>query len=478
MSPPRQLSLRRQLLLWLLLPQLVLWLAAAYLAYAMALGYSNEVIDRSLAKSSRALARQVKPFGNGFYVDFPQAAREILEEDPNDRVYYMVSSPPEAFLLGDPAMPRPPAGLPVRAGASYFYNAAMAKQGNQLGVRVAALYLNAGTPDQPQLMLVQVAKSRALSAELAHKILFDMGLPLLGLMLLTSVLVWAGISRGLSPLRNLRRSVEHRSARDLAPIEAENAPSEVRALATAINTLLAEVHGQVAQQRRFIADAAHQLRTPLAGLKSQSELAQGELRQAQPDVARACRQLEQVHTSVERSIRLVNQLLALARAEPEAGLQLAPLDLAQLVREVSAEAVPRALARDIDLGVEGGDAPLTIAGHAGLLRELVANLLDNAIQYTPMGGEVTVALQPGPGEVWLRVSDNGPGIPPAERERVFERFYRGSAEGKGKGCGLGLAIVQEIARRHRTTVTLSEHPPHGLTVSLRFALSAPSGSTR
>ncbi|WP_024300997.1 sensor histidine kinase [Pseudogulbenkiania sp. MAI-1] len=470
MSRPRQLSLRRQLLLWLLLPQLVLWLAAAYLAHAMALGYSNEVIDRSLAKSSRALARQVKPFGNGFYVDFPQAAREILEEDPHDRVYYMVSSPPEAFLLGEPAMPRPPATLVPRTGASYFYNAAMTKQGKKLEVRVAALYLNAGTPERPQLMLVQVAKSRALSAELARKILFDMGLPLLGLMLLTSVLVWGGISRGLSPLRNLRRSVENRSARDLAPIEAENAPSEVRALATAINTLLAEVHAQVAQQRRFIADAAHQLRTPLAGLKSQSELVHRELRAAQPDVARACRQLEQVETSVERSIRLVNQLLALARAEPEAGLTLAPLDLAQLAREVTTEAVPRALARDIDLGLEGGEAPLTIAGHAGLLRELLANLLDNAIQYTPAGGEVTVTLQAGPGEAWLRVSDNGPGIPPAERERVFERFYRGSAENKGKGCGLGLAIVQEIARRHRTTVTLSDHAPHGLTVALRFTL--------
>ncbi|MBI3144031.1 MAG: sensor histidine kinase N-terminal domain-containing protein [Pseudogulbenkiania sp.] len=466
MSHPRQLSLRRQLLLWLLLPQLVLWLAAAYLAHAMALGYSNEVIDRSLAKSSRALARQVKPFGNGFYVDFPQAAREILEEDPNDRVYYMVSSPPNAFLLGEPAMPRPPATLVPRAGTSYFYNAAMKK----LEVRVAALYLNAGTPERPQLMLVQVAKSRALSAELAHKILFDMGLPLLGLMLLTSVLVWAGISRGLSPLRSLRRSVENRSARDLAPIEAENAPSEVRALATAINTLLAEVHGQVAQQRRFIADAAHQLRTPLAGLKSQSELVHSELLEAQPDVQRACRQLEQVETSVERSIRLVNQLLALARAEPEAGLQLAPLDLAQLAREVSAEAVPRALARNIDLGVEGGEEALPVSGHAGLLRELLANLLDNAIQYTPPGGEVTVQLQRGPGEVWLRVTDNGPGIPSGERERVFERFYRGSAEGKGKGCGLGLAIVQEIARRHQTSVTLSDSVPHGLSVALRFVL--------
>ena len=204
MSRPRELSLRRQLLMWLLLPQLVLWLSAAFLAYNMALVYTSEVIDRTLAKSSSALARQVKPFGGGFYVDFPRAARDILEQDPDDRVHYMVSSPPEAFLLGEPAMPRPPAGVAAKAGDSFFYNARM----KGVEVRVAAQYLLAGTEERPQLMLVQVAKSRALNAELARKILVDMGLPLLGLMLLTSVLVWAGISRGLSPLRSLRRRVE------------------------------------------------------------------------------------------------------------------------------------------------------------------------------------------------------------------------------------------------------------------------------
>ena len=466
MSRPRELSLRRQLLMWLLLPQLVLWLSAAFLAYNMALVYTSEVIDRTLAKSSSALARQVKPFGGGFYVDFPRAARDILEQDPDDRVHYMVSSPPEAFLLGEPAMPRPPAGVAAKAGDSFFYNARM----KGVEVRVAAQYVLAGTAERPQLMLVQVAKSRALNAELARKILVDMGLPLLGLMLLTSVLVWAGISRGLSPLRSLRRRVEDCSARDLAPIEVENAPNEVRSLTAAINSLLDEVHGQVAQQRRFIADAAHQLRTPLAGLKSQTELVRTELREAQPDLPLVSRQLAQVETSVARSIRLVNQLLALARAEPEAGLTLQTLDLAQLVREVTAEAVPRALSARIDLGLEAEAGSMMIRGHAGLLRELLANLLDNAVQYTPADGEVTVLLQRRGPLVYVAVQDNGPGIPVAERERVFERFYRGSAEGKGKGCGLGLAIVQEIARRHGSQLVLSDTPGGGLSASLLLAL--------
>ncbi|MBP7581843.1 MAG: sensor histidine kinase, partial [Vogesella sp.] len=240
----------------------------------------------------------------------------------------------------------------------------------------------------------------------------------------------------------------------------------------AINSLLDEVHSQVAQQRRFIADAAHQLRTPLAGLKSQTELVRTELREREPDLPRVSRQLAQVETSVARSIRLVNQLLALARAEPEAGLTLQTLDLAQLVREVTAEAVPRALSARIDLGLEAEAGSMMIRGHAGLLRELLANLLDNAVQYTPADGEVTVLLQRRGPQVYVAVQDNGPGIPAAERERVFERFYRGSAEGKGKGCGLGLAIVQEIARRHGSQLVLGDTPGGGLSASLQLELVA------
>lgn len=465
-----QLSLRRQLTLWLLLPQLVLWLAAAALAYTMTLRYTDEVIDRTLAKSSRALARQVKPFGNGFYVDFPRAARDILEQDPDDRIYYTVSSPPEAFLLGDPNLPPPPAHTSRKPGSTTFYNGKM----GSVDVRVVALYLRAGTPDRPEMMLVQIAKSRALNAELAQKILLDMGLPLFVLMGMTSVLVWAGISRGLSPLRDLRRTVENRSARDLAPIAIDNAPAEVRTLARAINDLLDEVNRQVLQQRRFIADAAHQLRTPLAGLKSQAELLQGELAEVEPDHLSLARQLSQLQSGVARAIRLVNQLLALARAEPEAGLQMQTLDLLALAREVASEMVQAAFRKDQDLGLEGEADSLPVMGHAGLLRELIANLLDNAIQYSPEGSEITLQLSRHAGMVTVAVRDNGPGIPPAELAHVFERFYRGSAEGRGKGCGLGLAIVQEIALRHRSQIQLESLPEGGLQASFTLPLLSAS----
>ncbi|GAB3242279.1 sensor histidine kinase [Chitinimonas naiadis] len=467
MTAPRKLSLRRQLLVWLLLPQLVLWLAAAFVSYSVALRYANEVIDRSLAESSRALARQVKPFGDGLYIDFPRAAREILEEDPSDRLYYMVSTPPGAFILGEKDLPPTPNGVARQFGHPYFYD------GNLRGrpVRVAALYLRVGSEGRPQSMLVQVAKSTTLRTQLARDIFIDTVMPLSMLMVLTSVLVWAGISRGLSPLRHLRRLVENRSPRDLAPLEVEDAPAEVRTLTQAINTLLGEVNTQVAGQRRFIADAAHQLRTPLAGLKSQTELARGELASIEPDRQALTQRLGQIETSVGRAIRMVNQLLALARAEPEAPLTLAPVDLARLAREATMEAVPRALARGIDLGLDEAPHHLLISGHEALLRELLVNLIDNAIQYCPAGSEIGVRVMDEHDMARVEIRDNGPGIPAEERERVFERFYRGRMEGQGKGCGLGLAIVQEIARRHQAQVSLADSVPHGLLVTVRFRLT-------
>ncbi|PHV12269.1 sensor histidine kinase [Chitinimonas sp. BJB300] len=460
------LSLRRQLLIWLLLPQLVLWLTAAFITYSVALRYANEVIDRSLAGSSRALARLVKPLGEGLYIDFPRAAREILEEDPSDRLYYMVSTPPGAFILGEKAVPMPPPGQGQTYHQPYFYDGVL--QGK--AVRVAALYLPVGSASHPQSILVQVAKSTALRTQLARDIFVDTVLPLSILIVLTSLLVWMGISRGLLPLRHLRKLVENRSSRDLALLEVEDAPAEVRALAQAINGLLGEVNAQVANQRRFIADAAHQLRTPLAGLKSQTELARVELDEPEPDHATLAQRLGLVETSVARAIRLVNQLLALARAEPEAPLSHMPVDLARLAREVTMEAVPRALADQIDLGIDTVPSQLLISGHESLLRELLSNLIDNAIQYCPPGSKVDINVLDEGAVVTVEVADNGPGIPVQERDRAFERFYRGRMEGQGKGCGLGLAIVQEIARRHHAEVQLADNKPQGLRVSVYFRL--------
>ncbi|WP_018150561.1 HAMP domain-containing histidine kinase [Leeia oryzae] len=461
-SKPARLSLRRQLLVWLLLPQLVLWVAAAGVSYHVALRYANIAIDHSLWQSSKALARQVKPLGGGLFIDFPRAAQQILEEDPDDMVFYMASTPPGKFILGNRNLPPVPADQPIVRNQPFFYDGQLA---GHIPVRVAALYVDYGAPEKPQLLLVQVAKGVSAREQLAREILYATALPLSLLMVATSVLVWWGISRGLTPLRRLRRLVENRNARDLAPIELESAPAEVRSLAEALNALLVAVNHSIASQRRFIGDAAHQLRTPLAGLKSQTELAMEET-----DVNKLRERLRLVQTSATRSIHLVNQLLTLARAEPdqERALLRAPVDLTRLVRETTAEAVPRALQAGIDLGCEADVPPMLTAGNSALLREMLMNLIDNAIHYTGKGGAITVRLIRDGEFAAIQVEDDGPGIPEEDKVRVFERFYRVAQT--GSGCGLGLAIVQEIAHRHHASVTLQDAVPHGLLVTVSLPL--------
>jgi len=325
-----------------------------------------------------------------------------------------------------------------------------------------------GEEKDRQMMLVQVARSRASRDELARSILVDTGLPLSGLIALMSMIVWAGIRAGLAPLARLRAQVEDRAPNDLAPLRLEDAPQELRSLVKALNDLLAAVHESVAAQRRFVNDAAHQLRTPLAGLKSQTEIALDE----NQDPALKAR-LERVHQSAVRSAHLVNQLLSLARAEPES--QAAALgervDLCAMARELTAEWVPRALHAGVDLGLdESGDArePVVVKGHALLLREALQNLVDNAIRYAGRGAEVTVGVRRDGNEAVIEVSDTGPGIPVAMQKQVFERFVRATHE--GTGCGLGLAIVKSIAERHGGGVTLANLEPRGLTVRMRLPI--------
>ncbi|MEW6704507.1 MAG: sensor histidine kinase [Pseudomonadota bacterium] len=465
--------MHRQLLLWLLLPQLVLWVAAAFVTYNVAARYANRAIDASLSQATRALARQVKPVGGGLLIDFPRAAQDIIEADPKDRVYYMVSTPPGQFILGSRKLPPPPPPSgPPRLDDPYFYDGMM----DGTPIRIAALYLSWGEPEQPQLMLVQIARSRASRDELARSILQDTVLPLSALIALMTMIVWAGVRAGLAPLQRLRKLVEGRAANDLTPIELAAAPEEVRALAQAINDLLGAVQQSVAAQRRFISDAAHQLRTPLAGLKSQTELA---LKEAAEPAQRA--RLERVHESATRSAHLVNQLLALARAEPESAARQARtrVDLARLAREVTAQLVPRALQAGVDLGYgepseaesETPEAPVEVLGIELLLREALVNVVDNALRYAGRGAVVTVQVRRDEGNAWLEISDNGPGLPPALQQQVFERFFRATHE--GSGCGLGLAIVKEIVERHGGQVSLASAQPHGLIVRIRLDLAPP-----
>jgi two-component system sensor histidine kinase TctE len=245
--------------------------------------------------------------------------------------------------------------------------------------------------------------------------------------------------------------VAGRPRNDLRPLDETRAPGEVRPLILEVNAHIERLKSMMDAQRRFVSDAAHQLRTPFAGLKSQAELAKRE------PVAEPVREyLERICDGAQRCSHLVNQLLTLARNEPEARLN-APmelLDLHRVAQEIAAHWVPEALRKNIDLGFESADRQLPIKGNEPSLRDLIDNLIDNAIRYTPAGGHITVRVGYGD-SAWLQVEDDGPGIPPDQREQVFERFHRISGNGQ-PGSGLGLAIVQEVATRHGARVDIEE----------------------
>jgi two-component system sensor histidine kinase TctE len=453
MNAPAGLSLQRQLLLWLLVPQLVLWAGGGLLAYRFALSYVEKGIDQSLTQSVRALARQVKPIGSGLLIDFPRAAQDVLEQDPTDRISYMVSSPPGKFVLGNQNLPQP--DMPAQqAGAPLLYRGTL--DGKPL--RIVAMDVNYGDDASPQTLRVQVGKSLQVQQRIAGELVADMLVPLLALGALLSLLVYGGIRRGLAPLTRLTAQLEDRSVNDRAPIGATLAPSEVHALVKAINALLEEVARHVRQEKRFLDDAAHQLRTPLAGLISQVELAQQEVRE--PALVE---RLFKVHTGAKRSAHLVHQLLTLARTENH--VRRVPLDLAALAREVAREWTPRALVAGMDLGYEG-EQSLMIEGDGLQVREALSNLIDNALRYTPSGTTITLRVDRTASGARLAVEDNGPGLAPAEMTQVFQRFWRGSQ--LPGGCGLGLSIVREVTRRHGGEAAVQAMTPHGLRVELNF----------
>ncbi len=323
--------------------------------------------------------------------------------------------------------------------------------------------------------VVQVAQPMGVRRALATSMALRTVVPLLAVLPLLALLVWITIARGLRPIDRLARTLSARSPRELEPLPEAGLPQEVTPLVHALNGLLARLDEARSAQRTFIADAAHELRTPLTAVHLQAQLAQRAATAQERGAAFA-----ELTAGLERATRLVEQLLTLAREEPGvAERPLADVDLAALAQQVIADRAPLAAARSIDLGFAGTehDAPAIVAGDRDGLYTLLANLVDNAVRYTPSGGRVDVSVaQDGPAAV-LTVRDSGPGLPPEEYPRVFDRFYRAPGTA-APGSGLGLAIVRRIAERHHATIELGPGLPraaaepagreHGLAVTVRF----------
>ncbi len=467
-----QRSLFGEILDWMLTPLLLLWPVTLALTWLVAQGLANKPFDRALEYNAHALAQLVTVAGGKVQFNLPQPASEILRADDSDTVYYQVLGPGGQFLSGERALPGPSAQeLPV-FGEVRLRDAEM----RGIDIRVAHLWVRLPLPGTP-MALVQVAETREKRSVLATEIIKGVMLPQFVLLPLAVLLVWLALARGIQPLNQLERRIRARDPNDLSPLDDHTVPLEVAPLVASVNDLLTRLHDSLSTQKRFLADAAHQLKTPLAGLRMQADLAQRE----GTSTDELKRSLQQIGRSSIRATHTVNQLLALARAEGSGGgIARQHCDLARLVIEVVRDSVPRALEKHIDLGYDGAEpaAPgVLLDGNPTLIKELVRNLVDNAINYTPSSadkpGVVTarVLVDVFGHVLLLQVEDSGPGVPDAERELVFQPFYRALGS-EADGSGLGLPIVLEIARKHGAEVTLEDarpgHPSPGACFTVRF----------
>ena len=469
-----QRSLFGEILDWMLTPLLLLWPVSLVLTWLVAQSLANKPFDRALEYNVHALAQLIMVEDDGrIQFNLPLPATEILRADESDMVFYQVLNNKGEHLSGDRDFPAAHPRYEVPAGEVVLRDDEL----RGVDIRVAAMWVRLPLVGDDELALVQVAETREKRSVLAAEIIKGVMLPQFAILPLAVLLVWLALVRGIKPLSQLELRIRERRPDDLSPLDDHAVPQEVAPLVGSVNDLLTRLKDSIATQKRFLADAAHQLKTPLAGLSLQADLAQregasaGDLKQS----------LQQIGHASERATHTVNQLLALARAEAGgAAMAQQRCDLAALTIEVVREAVPRAFDRQIDLGYEGpepGAPELVLQGNPTLLKEMIRNLVENALHYTTSTpaapGHVTVRLQSDPFSraLVLQVEDNGPGVPAAEREAVFQPFYRALGTNV-HGTGLGLSIVREIAAQHRAVVDLDDaHPgqqPPGALFTVRF----------
>jgi len=460
-------SLRQQLLRWLILPLVALVALNAVSLYRDALEAADVAYDRSLLSSTRALAERVSVQNGKVVANVPYVALDSFETDTLGRIYYKVTGLDGETVSGYGDLPPVPANVArsdLYPALVRFYHATY----NGEPVRIAALLQPVFDDSMRGIALIQVGETLDARNALSRDILFNTLWRQALLVLAVAALVWFAVRLVLRPLMRLKNEVETRPLSDLSTIDQALVHKEVRPLVAAMNGTMARMQDLVASQRRFIADASHQLRTPLAVLKTQAALA---LRENDPQAMRAI--VASIAGTTDSAIHLANRLLTLARIEHGGGsAQTAPVALAAVAGQVGLELALPAVQKGIDLALEVADGErATVVGQELLLHELVSNLVDNAIRYTPHGGSVLLRLQRSGDRVLLEVSDSGPGIAPSEYDKVFMPFYRAQAtlEANPGGTGLGLAIVRDVATLHGATLALDRADSGGLKVTVVFA---------
>ncbi|MEB0136355.1 sensor histidine kinase [Actimicrobium sp. CCC2.4] len=447
-------SIRINLLKWLIAPLLAINLIGAALTYRLAWVPAQMAFDQSLADAAWALVPRLRDNDGAILVDLPQQAEQVLRLDHVDEIYFIVRDQSGQVVAGDKDFPSLPA--PAELNDPVAYSGMMRGE----AIRMIVLKARVGT------QVVSISVSETLRKRSLIRTEIFAGLVVLeGLLTAISIaLVWLAVTRGLLPLKKMQADLDARSHDTLAPVSDVHLPRELRPLVDAINTLLGKVQAGAAAQQAFLANVAHQLRTPLAALQMQLEW----LQQRHPEGHETAHSATLMLSATARMIRHTNQLLALARAEPSRleKDRFEEVDLCRLIEDTVQVFVEQAVRKQIDLGFDLQPAPL----HADpfLLRDLIDNLIDNAIRYSPPGSTVTVSCRREDALVLLLVEDSGPGIAEARRELIFNRFYR--LDDTVAGSGLGLAIVRDIVLAHDAEMQLSTGPGgKGTTFSVRFA---------
>jgi two-component system sensor histidine kinase TctE len=461
------LSLKSLLAAWLLLPLLLLVPVAAGLQYWLTLRPALDSLDQALGDAALSIGNLVRLDADGRVLfDMSAQTERTLRTDRYDAIFYVVLGPDGERVAGDAALAQAPLVPAASAGdGSAGWDFADGRlEGEAVRVVLHRIGCGVGACE------VRVAETTRKRKQAERDAMLAAAVSMLTLALLLVAVMFVAIDRGLRPLLAVREELAQRSLDNLQPLAVRRAPAEVQPLLEAINRLFVRLREAAAAQQSFLADAAHQLRTPLTALRTEAELALLE-----PHPPSLTPTLTRLNDSSARAARLAGQLLALARADALRADPPQPLDLRQIAGAAAQDWVPRAVAAGIDLGFDLEPAPLR--GRSVLLQELLGNLLHNALEYAGDGSRVTVRTRSERGAAVLEVEDNGPGIPPADRERVFARFERGS-QPRGQGSGLGLAIVRDIAVAHGARVELLDPPGgRGLLVRVWFEPEAGRAAT-
>lgn len=448
----RRRSIRRRVLTFLIPSLLLLVLFGAWFSYMEAVNVAASSYDRSLLDPALDMAENVRVGADGPRLDMLAQAQEALLYDREDRLVFQIRNAQGSVIAGSPHLAAPP---PLTPGDRVFFDGVHENE----PVRIVAIRSDSG-------IYVQVGETLNKRKRLIGEMLVAELIPTLMIAIGSFVLAWTGVSHGIAPLARVTSELLGLTPRDLRPVDGSHAPTEIAPVVDAFNRLLSQLRESTAMQQRFLADVTHQLRTPLAGLQMHLELL---LQRALDTDVR--KEVEMMHVATLHASHLANQLLVLAKAEAGATAfaQFQEINLRSLAHDAVQQWVPRAIARNIDLGFELRDA--TVVGDLLLLGELLDNLIDNALRYTPSGGAVTVRSGYEGVSPCLSVEDTGPGIPLWAHDRVFERFFRieGSA---GNGSGLGLAIVKEVVEQHGAALKLDAPAGVGTRISILFMSSA------